>query len=267
MATTQLAAAATAQQLINPSVRVNQPLLSERPAVTDRPLKNNETRPSSSAAPPASGFARSAALSILGLAATLLVIVGWRATHGGLDRVSPQVAATVDYEDVFRLFEQQPNLAIDALTRRYEGQEVSTDQAEALLGYRPSIAGGLPAHARLVSTRVLKLPQCRCADGKCTCGPGECNCTACLCQRPDGSQFVVFEQCKTQAISFGDLPRTSARHDSREVQLIKSHDRLGATWINGGRRLTAIGLKDEAEAKTLIASLDGQAPAPANHSG
>jgi hypothetical protein len=201
---------------------------------------------------------------VLALAASLLLAVGWRARMGETAKGSPSVASVapvVDYQNVLELFEQQPQLAMEALSNRYEGREVSADQAEAMLGYRPSITAGLSSQARLVSTRVLKLPQCKCAGGKCTCGPGECNCAACLCERPDGSKFLVFEQCKTQDISFGDLPFVIARRDNRDVQFIKAHDRLAASWIRDNRRLTAIGLKDETEAESLMAALDsGQVP-------
>lgn len=225
----------------------------------DTPVGGTVARPSKFGGP-----RTAAAMAILALAASLLVIVGLRAPRGGsAHHESPQVASTVDYQDVFQLFEQQPHLAMETLSRRYAGREVSADQAETLLGYRPSIAAGLPSQTRLVSTRVLKLPQCKCAGGKCTCGPGECNCAACLCERPDGSKFLVFEQCKTQDVTFGDLPFTIAKRDSRDVQFVKSHNRLAVSWVKDNRRLTAIGLKDEAEAESLITALGNE---PANKS-
>jgi len=204
------------------------------------------------------GF-QAAAATILALAASLLLIVGLRARMGQTPHDSTQpVASAVDYQDIFEIFERRPQLAMETLSERYQGREVSAEQAEKMLGYRPSISDGLPSQTRLVSTRVLKLPQCKCAGGKCTCGPGECNCAACLCERPDGSKFLVFEQCKTQDITFGDLPFVIARRDHRDVQFIQAHDQLAVSWIKGDRRLTAIGVKDETEAESLIATLGAQ---------
>lgn len=199
---------------------------------------------------------RTVAAAILTLAASLFLIVGLRTGKGPSPlENSPSVASAVDYGDVFQLFKQQPQLAMEKLSERYGGREVSAEQAEAMLGYRPSITADLPSHTRLVSTRVLKLPQCKCAGGKCTCGPGECNCAACLCERPDGTKFLVFEQCKTQDVTFGDLPFVVARRDNRDVQFIRSDKQLAVSWIKDNRRLTAIGLKDEAEAESLMAAL------------
>lgn len=205
------------------------------------------------------GGGRAVAAALLALAASLLLVVGLRARMGGTERhASPAVALAVDYQDILRTFEREPRLAMEKLSKRYEGREVSAEQAEALLGYRPSIAAGLPSQTRLVSTRVLKLPQCKCAGGKCTCGPGECNCAACLCERPDGSKFLVFEQCKTQDVTFGNLPFVIAKRNLGNVQFVKSNEQLAVSWVKDNRRLTAIGLKDEAEAESLIAALGGQ---------
>ncbi|MGN6547678.1 MAG: anti-sigma factor family protein [Aureliella sp.] len=201
------------------------------------------------------GGARTAA-ALLALAAAVLLMVGLRT---GVDRSGNEpaavVASAVDYEDVLQTFQREPQLAIEQLSKRYDGREVSAEQATALLGFRPSIAAGLPSQARLVSTRVLKLPQCKCEGGKCTCAPGQCNCAACLCERPDGTKFLVFEQCKTQDVTFGNLPSVIARRDSHDVQFIKSPHQLAASWVQDDRRLTAIGLKNEAEAESLIAAL------------
>lgn len=202
------------------------------------------------------GGAGTAAAALLALAAAVLLMVGWRTGIDGTgNQPAPVVASAVDYADVLQTFQREPQLAIEELSERYDGRDVSAEQATALLGFRPSIAAGLPSQARLVSTRVLKLPKCKCEGGKCTCAPGQCNCAACLCERPDGTKFLVFEQCKTQDVTFGNLPSVIARRDSHDVQFIKSPSQLAASWVQDDRRLTAIGLKNEAEAESLIAAL------------
>ena len=162
-----------------------------------------------------------------------------------------QASATIDLSEIVELAAKEPSLALDAMARRFNGQEVAPEDAEALLGYQPAVADSLPANTRIVSTKLLTLPNCECEDGMCTCGPSGCNCAVSLCERKDGSEFLVLEHCRSQSISFGELAVKSADGDTNSLQFIGNGDRLAASWISDSRRLTAIGLKDVAEAKRL----------------
>ena len=186
----------------------------------------------------------------LAIAASILVLAVLRFGPNE-PRQTAQASATVDLSEIVNLAAQDPSFALDAMTRRFQGREVAPKEAEALLGYRPTVEEALPVNTRLVSTKVLTLPNCECEDGKCTCGPSGCNCAASLCQRKDGSEFLVLEHCRSQNISFGELAVKPADGDSNSLQLIGSGDRLAASWISDSRRLTAIGLKDVAEARQL----------------
>ena len=50
--------------------------------------------------------------------------------------------------------------AVDTFATKYEGEEVTVEAAKELLGYQPSISRSIPRGVQLVSTRVLKLPEC-----------------------------------------------------------------------------------------------------------
>ncbi|MGN6134091.1 MAG: anti-sigma factor family protein [Aureliella sp.] len=172
------------------------------------------------------------------------------------NRSAGSAPVVLDYAAIIEQEATQPKLALASVSDQFDGQEVAADNAQQELGYRPAVLVGLPAGTHVVSTRLLKLPSCHCAGGQCQCGPQGCNCAACLCQRDDGSQFLVFEHCKTQDVSFGSLQPQLASSDSQQVQFFKTDKQLAVSWSPGARRLTAIGLKDRAEAESLIAALD-----------
>ncbi|MDX1930804.1 MAG: zf-HC2 domain-containing protein [Pirellulaceae bacterium] len=180
-------------------------------------------------------------------------------THGHDHSQAAEASVVIDFE---KLLDDQSALAtlsldrsLDILSNKFEGREADVDESEAQLGYRPSISQALPSGVKLVSNRVLKLPNCNCAAGACSCGPAGCNCAASLCKRADGSEFLIVEHCATQNVSFGDLQSEVIRDGQREVQLIDAGTRLIASWIASNRRLTAIGLNDRQEAHALVESL------------
>lgn len=149
----------------------------------------------------------------------------------------------------------QPDRAFEKLSDRYSGQEIAVGETATLLGYQPSIFRGLPAGVQLVSNKVLTLPNCKCEVGQCACGSSGCNCAATLCKRPDGSNFLVVEHCASQDITFGDLKSKRVRYGENEFSLLQSGRILTATWLFAQRRITAIGMASEDEAKTIIAGL------------
>lgn len=160
-------------------------------------------------------------------------------------------AATVDLSEYVNLAAQQPSLALTAMAKRFHGKEVVLGDAEDLLGYQPTIVQALPTDTRLVVTKALTLPSCECKGGECTCGPSGCNCAASLCRRKDGSEFLVLKHCRSQNISLGGMAMESSSRNAGNLQLVSSGDRFAASWVANNRRMTAIGLKDVAEAERL----------------
>lgn len=210
-----------------------------------------------------------AVAAALVLAASLLALVGVRvfvgvdAKNNQTERIALQMPANaasiaIDFQDIAKLFQRQPATALDVVATRLSGRDVSAAQAEEVLGYRPAVLAGLPDGSHLIAAKALKLPNCQCAEGKCTCGPKGCSCVACLCRRPDGSEFLVFEHCQSQAVSFGSLPTQIAKNDQRNLQIFGSPgaNTLAASWVHGNRRLTAIGLNDRAEVEGIVSSME-----------
>ena len=78
----------------------------------------------------------------------------------------------------------------------------------------------LPGNARMVSTKLIQFPYYKCLNGACTYGPGGCNCVACFCERPDGSTYLVLEHCKSQSVTFGDLPVQLVKRGNRHLQQV-----------------------------------------------
>ena len=197
--------------------------------------------------------------SVLALAVTVLVVIGIRTqsdktpTHGH----SHLAATTIDFSELVASSSSQRKDAVDTFVTKYEGEEVTVEAAKELLGYQLSISRSIPRGVQLVSTRVLKLPECNCEDGKCTCGPTGCNCAASVCKRADGSAFFVLEHCKSQDISFGDAIVKLAKVGNHEVQLFESPDKgIVASRLSYDRRLTVLGLKNAEEASSLVVSMN-----------
>ena len=161
----------------------------------------------------------------------------------------------IDFAELLGDPMRKPADVFTALSKRFEGRPAAIDESESLLGYRPAIAQALPSDVRLISNHILKLPQCNCAVGTCSCGPTGCNCAASLCQRKDGTEFLIVEHCETQGISFGELASQWVHQDAHDVQLLTNGGQLIATWVADHRRLTAIGLSDKAEASAMVTNI------------
>ncbi len=170
---------------------------------------------------------------------------------GAMDAVD----IAIDFEELVGDPMRKPADVFTALSKRFEGRPAAIDESESLLGYRPAIAQALPSDVRLISNHILKLPQCNCAVGTCSCGPTGCNCAASLCQRKDGTEFLIVEHCETQGISFGELASQWVHQDAHDVQLLTNGSQLIATWVADHRRLTAIGLSDKAEASAMVTNI------------
>jgi len=134
-----------------------------------------------------------------------------------------------------------PNQAEDFLLAKYNGQRISPDQAETLVGYRPLISRELPAGYELASSSVVRMPCCTCFKA--------------VCRRTDGSTLVLFEHDDDEAAWFGDRESRMATCGDKDCCLVELDSTIAATWKEGGRSITAVGARDESEIAVLVNAL------------
>ena len=167
--------------------------------------------------------------------------------------------ATLNLQPVLEIFGRDSGLALDLLSNQFESKEVDLEQAEMGFG-RPTFVSlasrerQLPGEATVASTTVLSFPFCKCPEGQCLCGPDGCGCVACVCERPDGSTYLVLEHCKSQSVSFGDLPVQLVNRDGRQFQQVMVDETQAISFDRPTGRITVVGLRGDAEIETLLAS-------------
>jgi hypothetical protein len=145
-----------------------------------------------------------------------------------------------------------------SFSSKFPTYEVTSEKAEKLLGrrmvsHRLAETDQLPGRARLVSTELMKFSKCRCPAGKCTCGPGECSCVACVCQRSDGSHYLVLEHCRGQDVNFGDLVVVPMMVAGKEIRKAELNGALAVLWERNGTMISAVGMRDDEEIGSLLA--------------
>ncbi len=118
---------------------------------------------------------------------------------------------------------------------------MSPDEAATLVGYRPMIAGGLPDGYSLASSSVLKMPCCTCFKA--------------VCRRRDGSTLVLFEHDDEETEWFGDRPSSIETCGEKDCCLVQLDSSIAATWKEGSRSVTAVGVKDQEEVTKLVSWL------------
>ncbi len=192
--------------------------------------------------------------ALFALAASLLVMLGFFAKKTSMIEGTTQAnVASIDFKSLIDLFQKDPTLALSNLSDQFSSEEISIEKAESRFG-RPVFAKTLmDSDAQLVSTRMLTFPFCKCPQGQCTCRSGGCECVACVCQRPDGSTYLVLEHCNAQGVTFGDLPVQIVNRGNHQLQQVTVDGLKTVSWEGNGGRLTAIGLKSEHEIDTLLA--------------
>ncbi len=188
---------------------------------------------------------------IAAFAACLLLAVAYR---GFVQPGNPQLnsqAYLIDYESLADAFHHSPQTAVDEFLAKFSagGQSVAAKQT---IDFPLLIASRLPGDNALVETHAVHLPQCHCRAGQCVCGPGGCNCAVCVCQRNDGSRYLIFEHCPTQPTRLGN-GQQFVTSGSSEVQILDRGDQIAGTWQSQGRRLTAIGLRNRSELDQMVA--------------
>ena len=199
--------------------------------------------------------------AVVALAATVLLFATLNVSkHKNQSSSNQASVAAVNLQPVLELFQRDTHAAIDALKSQFVLNDV--DLADADVGFgRPTYVSMamkdhvLPGGATVASTKTFSFPSCQCPEGHCTCGPGGCNCIACVCERPDGSTYLVFEQCKSQAVSFGDLPVQIVKRDGREIQQVTVNGTKAISFNRDNGKVTVVGLRSDAEIDSLFASL------------
>ncbi len=168
-------------------------------------------------------------------------------SHQGEHDVSHQHLAefTGVMNDYLKKLHSEPDAAERMLLTRYNGERVDVDGAVRLVGYRPIVSDGLPEGYALASTSVLKMPCCTCVKA--------------VCRRNDGSTLVLFEHDDQEAAWFGDRPSSMATCGDKDCCLIDLDHSIAATWKQGSRNVTAVGVRDQAEVATLVKWLEKKA--------
>ncbi len=151
-----------------------------------------------------------------------------------------QFAGVMD--DYLQKLPSDPDGAEQMLLTKYDGEEVDAEGAVKLVGYRPIVSGGLPEGYSLASTSVLKMPCCTCVKA--------------VCKRSDGSTLVLFEHDDEEAAWFGDRPSSMAMCGDKDCCLVDLDSSIAATWKQGSRSVTAVGVRDQEEVATLVNWLD-----------
>ena len=179
----------------------------------------------------------------LAIAASMLLILGLSVwlhrhntstdTHGGH---GAEFVATMDH--YLEVLLDNPEKADQFLLDKYDGKVVAPEQAISLVGYRPTVADGLPEGYTLASTSVLKMPCCTCVKA--------------VCKRADGSTLVLFEHDDEEAAWFGERPTSMAMCGDKECCRVDLDSSIAATWRMGTRSVTAVGARDQDEVANLV---------------
>ncbi len=199
--------------------------------------------------------------TIVALAATVLIVANMMTpNHETRPTTNQASVAAVNLQPVLELFQTNAPAALNALKSQFTLKDVALSDADADFG-RPTYVSTaakehtLPGDAMVASTKIFSLPFCHCPKGQCTCGPAGCNCVACVCERPDGTTYLVLEHCKSQAVSFGDLPVQLVKRGGREFQQVTIDDMKTISFDRPSGKITVVGLRGESEIETLLASL------------
>jgi hypothetical protein len=175
----------------------------------------------------------------LALAASLLLLVGWISYRSGSSHDHPMTAVFGEYLDQFQ---HDPDAAQQILVDHYQGDAIDPSRSVQTVGYRPVATHGLPDGYTMRNVYVMKMPCCTCVQ--------------CVCERDDGTVFVVFEHDEATPEWFGDRPTSMANCGGKPCTMVHLDQRLAATWRRGTRHLTIIGARNTAEVDHLVAWFD-----------
>ncbi|QDV55367.1 MULTISPECIES: zf-HC2 domain-containing protein [Rosistilla] len=164
--------------------------------------------------------------------------------HDGKEAMSAEHMAEFAgvMDDYLQKLPSDPDGAEQMLLTKYDGETVDSDGAVKLVGYRPIVSSGLPEGYSLASTSVLKMPCCTCVKA--------------VCKRSDGSTLVLFEHDDEETAWFGDRRQSMAMCGDKDCCLVDLDSSIAATWKQGSRSVTAVGVRDQDEVTKLVTWLD-----------
>lgn len=162
-------------------------------------------------------------------------------------------------QSVVESFENNPQASLNVLREQYELQELSLADVESNFGRATFVSavlkdGSLPGSAEPEEIRWLSLPNCHCPKGQCACGENGCNCIVSICQRPDGSIYLVFEQCSPQDVDFGELSVELVKRNGFEFQQIRAGSTRAVSFDWASGKVVVIGLRSDSEVELLFAN-------------
>ncbi|MGB7327990.1 MAG: zf-HC2 domain-containing protein [Rubripirellula sp.] len=165
-------------------------------------------------------------------------------SHDGEEAMSAEHMAEFAgvMDDYLQKLPSDPDGAEQMLLTKYDGEKVDADGAVKLVGYRPIVSSGLPEGYSLASTSVLKMPCCTCVKA--------------VCKRSDGSTLVLFEHDDEETAWFGDRRQSMAMCGDKDCCLVDLDSSIAATWKQGTRSVTAVGVRDQEEVAKLVTWLD-----------
>ena len=135
-------------------------------------------------------------------------------------------------------FTQNPERAQQTLLSHYKGQKVTLTEASLKLNYQPVVAAGLPTGYVVKDSYLLEMPCCLCLQT--------------ICERPDGSQFVILEHAKEQDIWPSNLSTVKTLCQGYPTTMTDVDGTLAVTCQMHNRNLTMIAAKSLDEATNLI---------------
>ncbi|MCA9159096.1 MAG: hypothetical protein KDA72_12255, partial [Planctomycetales bacterium] len=209
---------------------------------------------------------------LVALAASLLLFASLRPSPIENQSRKPQVIGSplanstvvgevpMNLQPLLEQFPHDARQALDQLSSQLAASDVPMDQADAAFGRATFVSTAvqshaLPGQAKVAATKVLSFPFCKCPPGQCNCGAGGCNCVACICERPDGSTYLVLEHCQSQAVSFGDLSVRLVNRGDRKIQQVMVDGTHTISFDQEGGTVTVVGLRGDTEIESLFASL------------
>ncbi len=135
-------------------------------------------------------------------------------------------------------FTRNPEHAQQTLLSHYKGQKITLTEASLKLNYQPVVASGLPTGYVIKDSYLLEMPCCLCLQT--------------ICERPDGSQFVVLEHAKEQSIWPSNLSSVKTECQGFPTTMTDVDGTLAVTCEMSNRNLTMIATKSLDEATSLI---------------
>lgn len=174
------------------------------------------------------------------IAASLLIATGLGVLAYEAWRFSSQHDRLAgEFQHYLEEFDKNPQNAQQILLTKFDGSRTTLKEASAILRYDPLIAKGFPSGCSCNDLYLLKMPCCTCPQAVCKCD--------------NGQHIAVFEHDEDQPAWFGDRPTVNCLCDGKPTSIVQIDDKLAATWKQGKRYLTVIGIGDTADIVRLVA--------------